>query len=441
MKKFLFLLLSAVLLGYSCSDSDSPEYKAHTVKVQLVYPEGSDFGVREGVTVKLHNSTNANTYDAKTDASGIATFTLTAGIYDVSATDTRSGEVTESVFSGSKSNLVITDAWVETDIVTLDLVVSKKSGLVIKEMYIGGCPKDDGSGSYAFDQYVVLYNNTGGEVDLSNITLAMVNPFNSHASNNDYADGKLFYEAEGWIPAAMGVWHFTNSPKLEPGKQIVIALNHAIDNTPTYSKSINFANPEYYCAYDTRYYSHKSYYSAPSDLIPETHYMKAYSISQGTAWSLSQLSPAFYIFSAEGISLESFITDPSTNNLYGTLNRKKVPVDWIVDGVEVFKSDETGNKKRLTSAVDAGYVNFTGKLGYTLYRNVDAEATKAIEGNEAKLVYNYSLGTVGVDAKGTTDPSGIDAEASIKNGARIIYMDTNNSTNDFHQRREASLRY
>ncbi len=41
---------------------------------------------------------------------------------------------------------------------------------------------------------------------------------------------------------------------------------------------------------------------------------------------------------------------------------------------------------------------------------------------------------------GSTDPSGIDAEASLKNGARIIYQDTNNSTNDFHQRKQASLR-
>jgi len=40
----------------------------------------------------------------------------------------------------------------------------------------------------------------------------------------------------------------------------------------------------------------------------------------------------------------------------------------------------------------------------------------------------------------TTDISGIDAEASLKNGAHIIYMDTNNSTNDFHERLKCSLR-
>ena len=50
-------------------------------------------------------------------------------------------------------------------------------------------------------------------------------------------------------------------------------------------------------------------------------------------------------------------------------------------------------------------------------------------------VKSYNLG---VDD--STDPSGIDAEASIKNGAHIIYLDTNNSTNDFHMRQKFSLR-
>ena len=40
----------------------------------------------------------------------------------------------------------------------------------------------------------------------------------------------------------------------------------------------------------------------------------------------------------------------------------------------------------------------------------------------------------------STDPSGIDAEASIKNGAVIVYQDTNNSSKDFHQRKVASLK-
>ena len=48
------------------------------------------------------------------------------------------------------------------------------------------------------------------------------------------------------------------------------------------------------------------------------------------------------------------------------------------------------------------------------------------------------LDALGVDD--STDPSGIDAEASIRNGAHIIFKDTNNSTVDFHERQQCSLR-
>ena len=96
---------------------------------------------------------------------------------------------------------------------------------------------------------------------------------------------------------------------------------------------------------------------------------------------------------------------------------------------------QDGCQKRLTADIDAGYVWLTNYQGHSVYRNVDKEATEALPENAGKLVYDYALG---VDA--STDPSGIDAEASMKNGAHIVYMDTNNSTNDFHERQKCSLR-
>ena len=80
-------------------------------------------------------------------------------------------------------------------------------------------------------------------------------------------------------------------------------------------------------------------------------------------------------------------------------------------------------------------MELTNQLGHTLYRNVDKAATEALPENEGKLVYNYAM-SVQPDA----EPSKIDAEASIKNGAHIVYMDTNNSTADFHERLTSSLK-
>ena len=112
-----------------------------------------------------------------------------------------------------------------------------------------------------------------------------------------------------------------------------------------------------------------------------------------------------------------------------------VPESWVIDGSEVFVKGNTKNKKRLTAAVDAGAIEMTNAQGYSLYRNVDKAATEAIESNAGKIVYNYAGG-----ADGTTDPSGIDAEASLNNGARIVYQDNYNSSIDFHMRAKASLK-
>ncbi len=114
----------------------------------------------------------------------------------------------------------------------------------------------------------------------------------------------------------------------------------------------------------------------------------------------------------------------------------KIPNEWIVDAIEVYSSAYPNTcVKRLTADIDAGFVWMTNYLGHSLYRNIDKEATEALPENEGKLVYEYALG---VDA--STDPSGIDAEASIRNGAHIVYQDTNNSSNDFHERQKCSLR-
>lgn len=431
---FLFCLLT-VLTFSSCSDDDDDAYKVYPIQIQLAYPENAGVEPSADVTVSLKNTASGTEFTAATDAAGLAKFEVPEGLYEASATDKRVVSSKVLLFNGLSSNVAVNGM---SSTFKLNLEVSMGGSIVIKELYVGGCPKDDGSGRFGMDQYVVLYNNSSETLDLSNFAFAMVNPFNATGSNKDYVDGKLFYAADKVIPAGVAVWYFDSNVKLEGGKELVVAINGAVNHTTTYSQSVDLSNSEYYCFYDPEDFNKETYYPSPSEMINPSHYLKAYKYGLGTAWPLSQISPAFFIFSPEGTELEAFVKDPATTNNYGgnaNMGRKMVPEAWIVDGIEVFKEGADNNMKRLTPSVDAGYVNMTNGLGYSLYRNVDKEATEALEANKGKLVYNYALG-VGQ----TTDPSGIDAEASLKNGARIIYMDTNNSTNDFHQRSKASLR-
>ncbi|WP_080905476.1 DUF4876 domain-containing protein [Parabacteroides sp. Marseille-P3160] len=438
--KLLFLLIIALLLGVSCSDNDDPsDYQTYDVTVKLVYP--SDYESVENVTVTLVNTGNNTTYEDSTNVSGEATFSVPVGIYQATVTDKRSVSGSSVVLNGMANISVGTD-WVATTPVELSLTASKAGSVVIKELYAGGCQKDDGSGKFQRDPYVILYNNSENEISLENMALGIALPYGMTTSNKYYGtDGKLSYEAENWIPAGDAIWHFKNTVSIPAGEEIVIALQNAVDNTVTYSNSINFANAEYYCTYDVSgQYKNTTYYPSPSEVIPTDHYLSSTVYGIANAWPLSVNSPAFFIFSTEGTTPAAYAANVANQQNYpGTTQVViKVPVEWVVDAVEV-KGQGVDGYKRLTSTVDAGYVTMISGVGYSIYRNVDREATEAIEENSGKLVYNYSLGTTS-EQEGSTDPSGIDAEASIKKGARIVYKDTNNSTNDFHQRSRASLK-
>lgn len=442
MKKFFYLMISALILCTACKDDNENVYKTFPVHIQLTYPQGGKFKAVEGVEVRLTDS-KGSTSKAKTDKTGKASFTVPAGIYEASVTDVRNIGGESFVYSGVKANITISDA-TSANLFGLELSESKKSQVVIKELYVGGCPKDDGSGYFFFDRYVILYNNSAQPASLDHLCLGMVLPYNSQAQNNDYTGDKLIYDGQGWIPAGSGIWYFPKNVTIEPGKQILVALNGAIDHTKTYSQSVDLSRPEYYCTYDISVYDKTTFYPAPAATIPTSNYLSAVKYGAGNAWPLSNNSPAFFIFSTKGMTPVDFVNAEENIDYYGGKvsvpnARRKVKVEWVIDGVEVFKAGEKKNRKRLTAQVDAGYIYLEGKKGYTLYRNVDLEATKALESNKGKLVYKYDKGTE-VEGKASTDPSGIDAEASIKNGARIIYKDTNNSTDDFHQRKQSSLR-
>src|SRR5690606_30136541 len=149
--------------------------------------------------------------------------------------------------------------------------------------------------------------------------------------------------------------------------QIVIALNNAVNNTITYSKSINFDNPEYYCTYDILQYNNANYYVAPAASIPTNHYLKAVKYGTGNAWSISVTSPGVFLFTTKVTTPTAFVADAAHNyNAWlSAYNGKKVPFDCVLDGVEVYLLNNENNVKRFTSNIDAGYVYHVNRQGYS----------------------------------------------------------------------------
>jgi len=441
MKKILSFLCTICLL-MACSDKvETTSADIALGKVVISLSGISDS--KAGFEVQLRNTQTNSIFIEKTNAEGTATFSVTPGIYEATATKKElTGHNVYYIYNGTSGQIAVRKD-VSTP-VSMEMRKARTSQVVIKELYNGGCMKDDGVTFFQYDKSFILYNNGDQAVSLSNLCMGFCAPANAHATNRNYTDdGKLTYEAEGFIPCWNGVWYFPNTLTIEPYSQVVVNICGAIDNTQTVSASVNYANADYYCMYDPESgYYNTNYYPTPSALIPSSHYLKAVIMGLGNGWPFSMSSPAFVVFQTpEGTNPREYCTN-SENLWYSGGDVKqtnacaKVPNDWIVDAIEVFSSDyKEGSLKRLTADIDAGYVWLTNRHGHTLYRNVDQQATEALEENAGKLVYNYQLG---VD--GSTDPSSIDAEASLKNGAHIIYQDTNNSTNDFHERQTCSLK-
>lgn len=433
MKKTLSVLFAAALLGAVSCDPAPKGPSTAAIKVALELND-EPYAVAD-VTVAIKDLNTGISYEALTDETGCAPFILPEGLYEASAQHKTSHEGSVYIYNGVKSNLAVTAGVEETFV--MSLVESKSNQLVIKELYVGGCPKDDGSGNFQNDNYVIIYNNSAEEADASDICFAFGLPFNSNGANKYLSDGELLYVQQKYMPAGYAVWWFQTPVTIAPYSQILVAIKGGIDNTATYSNSVDLSKADYYMYDPESGFNNSASYPAPVDGFPMDHCLKTYVYGMGNAWPLSQLSPAFYIFRKNGA--KAYAQDPG--NLDETEGALKIPFEWVVDGIEVFDATKADkNAKRMPAEIDGGYILFTCKFGYTIYRNVDKEATEALPENEGKLVYGYADGTDHLATDGSTDPSGIDAEASIANGAHIIYKDTNNSTYDFHQRNIASIK-
>ncbi len=395
-----------MLVGLMACHNDEPAaYDVEQVRVQLT-GEGA---AQQGIGVRLTDSKGME-FVQMTDAQGLATFQVPVGIYQ--ATVSWVGEIVDgwrTIYNGALSNLVVRRD--NPLSVTLPLTRATSSSIIIRELYVGGCQKDDGSGWFYRDKYVIIANNSGQRVTLPGLCLGICTPYNSYGINKNYDEsGHLNYENEGFVPAASAFWYFQSDEVVfEPWEQKVIALNGAIDHTLAYSNSVNLAQPQYYCTFDIEHYTSTSAYPSPSEVIPTSHYLKAvrYGDQMESAWPLSSTSPAMFIFTPPaGMTPLEFGNDASNvwydeGRALPTFACRKVPVENILDGIEVFSDAWDENAKRLTGSVDVGYVYMTARQGHSLERRIDVAET-ARQG-------------------------------------QTVYQDTNNSTADFVQREHASL--
>ena len=320
--------------------------------------------------------------------------------------------------------------------------------LIIKEIAVSGGFKTTENKSYNWCKAITVYNNSNVKATIKNLGIGNVGDTNAHAAlikKNYDENGVLLYENSGFTPIWSQVWYIPEIT-IEPYSDAVIAVNGAIDHTIVAPEAYNLADASYYAMYDPENGANNANaYPVPFEGIPASHYFKVINLFTTNAWPGSMMCPSIVLFQfPENVDPRTYC-DKEGENIYYTGNTPtangsnicvKIPNEWILDGAEFFRIGfESESFKRLAKSIDTSFGLYNSNKKYSAYRNVDKAATEAIAENAGKLVYDYDQAV-----EGTNEPSGIDAAASIKNGAKIVYQDTNNSSADFHLRKAWSLK-
>lgn len=176
MKQILCILL-LLTAGCASVEQDNPyRGRLSRLTVRAVYPDEFAAFRREGVPVLIRDVDRGNSYEAVTDAEGVAEILLTNGIYLIQTSD-RSDD---DIFNGTADQVVVADRNVALD---LPLLHSKAGRIVIKEIYCGGCMRAPQEGQYQFDKYVILHNNSSEIQYLDSLCFGALDPYNSQATN------------------------------------------------------------------------------------------------------------------------------------------------------------------------------------------------------------------------------------------------------------------
>ena len=397
--KVLSLLAALTVLLTGCMDIGTPfEGDVHMITVRAVYPEG--FDAHAGARVTIKGISNNAVYAVSTGTDGLASTNVTNGLYSVSVQD-RNGN---HLFNGTVDKVVVSDENVNVNVNLFHSIAGK---LVIKELYCGGCPKLPEEGTYQSDQYIIVHNNDANTTYLDGLCLGTLSPYNSNTSN-PWIDAKG--NLPDFAPVIQAIWRIGgtgSSFPLEPGADAVICLRGAINHAAQYPLSVNLNKPGYFVCYNPVYFPNPTYHPAPGDQITEDHYLEVViKTGQANAYTLSINSPTLVLFRPEeGTDIHDYVAQPEhLIQVPGSAIDRVVtiPLDWILDGMEVFNGGSSDNHKRLHSMVDSGAVTLSETFkGHSLMRSTDFDATKQM-------------------------------------GFEVL-RDTNNSTLDFYEREVQSL--
>lgn len=385
MKKYILPAFAALLFtAVSCEQfkavSDIDVVEPITVEVNVSTDQEV---VPDSYVVKLINYNENLEYEYKTDASGVLKGAeVVPGVYTVTATAEKSVDGFVYYYSGSMVNHKI----VNSSKISISAAASKSGALVIKEIYYNGS-----EGYYFKDQFYEIYNNSDYVQYADGLCFASLLPLTATTAVYNWE----IENPENYV-YCNHIWQIPGEGQeypIQPGESFIIAQiaqNHNSDEGRNPGNSVDLAGAEFETFMENQVVNPDN--PNAINLVP------VYSRNlAGYQWLVTVFGGAYVLFNPES---------PIDNDYYVKPQGKSdmahpVPKDWVVDAVELVNNATKVNQKRMPTSLDAG-VTFTGETyhGKSVSRKIKE-----------------------------TLPDG-----------RNIYMDTNNSTNDFQVNEKAMVR-
>ena len=390
MKKFFIAILAAIaaITMVSCEEK-GPEAITISVNVDESGLEG--VSSPETYQIALTNFSTAEVMTANTE-NGVAVFEgVLPGIYKVTASAT----VTEGAFSFTLTGAADKAEFLsEGDKLTLQISAVKEAALIFKEIYYSGCKIGDGEwDTYFRDQFYEIYNNSNETVYADGLCLAET----KFSKDTDFSF-KLIVDipnADDYV-YTQKVWQLpgdgTQYP-IQPGESIVIAqwgTNHTDPSLTNGKSPVNLKGADFEAFVKA--------ISMGSITLTDEAAINMNLVSNALPymppmWLTPVSGTRYIIFKPSSPIRTSDFLKPT--NVEGTLeNLIEIKISDIIDGVEAIENEKRLETLGLPDVIDAGAIYVSAPGSYT-GESISRKIKEKLE------------------------------------DGRIIYQDTNNTTNDF----------
>ena len=327
-KNLVKVLLACALMApvmVSCSDDDkiAPVYE---IAVNPILPSGYVIDSQKIIFTEINTN-------VVTPVEDINNLRLAAGTYNIEATAVVSSndDATTKNMRAIAQNVVITET---TRSVTLDwFFYNPDNSLVISEIYLGSL-NATGKG-LLYDSHISIYNNTDEVIYADGLAICegSLNNTTSYPDLTPTPEERFLVGTVYVIPG-----NGTEHP-IYPGKSITI-----VDQAIEWSADVTGAQD--YRDADFEWYDEVTIGTIRDTDNPSVPNLDKWYSYSATIWILSQQANRSYAIARipEGVTAESYLKDYTcsytyyftfTENYITRENQYYIPLDWIIDGVNL----------------------------------------------------------------------------------------------------------